>query len=44
MVVDHVTLGVSHPKEIRLEVCISVHTYDRICFGLSTFSGQPADP
>jgi hypothetical protein len=44
MVVGHVTqLGVSCSKEIRLEVCRSLHIYNRICFGLSMHFGQPAD-
>jgi hypothetical protein len=44
IVVDRVTqLGVSRSKEIRLEVCRSLHIYDRIYFGLSTLFGQPVD-
>ena len=42
---DHVRigvteLGVTHSKEIRLDICRSLHMYDRICFELSTFFGQ----
>ena len=35
-------LGVSRPKEIRLDAYRSVCVSDRICFGLSMFLGQPA--
>ena len=42
LTLGHVTqLGVSRPKEIRSEVCRSLYICDRICFGLSTFFGQP---
>ena len=42
MVVDRVTqLGVSHSKEIRLEVCRSLHIYDRIYFRLSMLLDSP---
>jgi len=42
VVVDIVTqLGVSRPKEIRSLVCRSVHIYDHISFGLSTFLDSP---
>jgi hypothetical protein len=38
MLVHHVTqLGVSHSKEILFEICIYLHIYNCICFGLSTF-------
>lgn len=44
MVVHHVNqLGVSRSKQIRLKVCRSVHTYDGICFGLSTYYGRLVD-
>jgi hypothetical protein len=44
IVVARVTqLGVSRSKEIRLEVCRSLHIYNCICFRLSTYFGQPAD-
>ena len=35
--------GVSRSKDIRLEICRSLHIYKRICFELSTFFGQPED-
>jgi len=38
MFVYHVTwLGVSRSKEIQLEICRSLHIYNRICFELSMF-------
>lgn len=44
IVVDHITqLSVSHSKEIWLQICKSMHIYNRIYFELSTFFGQPAD-
>ena len=42
--VVHVTqLGVSRSKQIRFEICRSLHIYGRICFELSTLFGQPED-
>ena len=42
MFVGHVNqLDVSRSKEIRLEICICLHIYNRICFELSMFYGQP---
>jgi hypothetical protein len=44
LVVGNVTqLGVSRSKEIRLEVCRSLHIYNHIYFELSMFFGQPVD-
>ena len=34
-------LGVTRSKEIRLDIWRSLHMYDRICFELSMFFGQP---
>jgi hypothetical protein len=44
MVIDHITqLCVSHSKEIRSEIWISLHIYNRIYLELSMLFGQPTD-
>jgi hypothetical protein len=44
MVVDHITqLAISRLKEIRLQICISLHIYNFICFKLFTFVGHHVD-
>jgi hypothetical protein len=44
IVIARVTwFGVSRSKDIPLLVCRSLHIYDRIYFGLSTYFGQPVD-